>query len=273
MQRILDETMIEHVTTFSTVDDVLEYLKLYSSAGFVCGDQYAEYPFGVQTGRINLGSEYLELCCVTDEDAFASAPAIQRWVREDARPYAIGLVTPDLKALREYWLSRGVELPELDRLGKRGLTVPKWSQRIPRSLIDGVGLFVLERPASRKKAPPSPNGVEAFAGVTFVCENPDERSTAWSKLFERSSAAGEMRLGPHSLRWITARTYAERYGRAWEPASHPLGEVAVVHLETVSLDTTAEALEALGRTLSRTKDGILVHPDLRDGFTYEIVRS
>jgi hypothetical protein len=73
---------------------------------------------------------------------------------------------------------------------------------------------------------------------------------------------------------MTPARYEQVYGRHWEPAPHPAGEFAVLHVLAERLETAEAVLSEAGRSVTRLAGSagapalLLVAPDASDGFAF-----
>jgi hypothetical protein len=142
--------------------------------------------------------------------------------------------------------------------------------------LPGAACFVLTssypNPPQLREAWVAPNSSYAISGLTFVSGEPKARAEAWRALLapgvETTPIAGgfALPLAPHRLRWLTPAAYQAQFGQPWQPAPHPLGELALVHLLAEDLGRFESCLEAANRRVLRLADELLVPAGLHDGF-------
>src|SRR5215207_1341807 len=101
----------DHVLTFAHTKNIDDYVEKYRALGFVVSEETRPYKPGLRNRFILLGCEYLELVWVENEDEFAKGgreefarmfnnlPAL----RQAARPFSIGLISPDVEELHQQW--------------------------------------------------------------------------------------------------------------------------------------------------------------------------
>lgn len=267
---------LDHLLTF--VESPLEaHLESYRRAGFLPHVQTARWDPGLHNGFVRFWPEYLELLSVEDEAAFAEGRARYHTLggpdchtlRRTEYPYGIGFYAEDLSSLHEHWQGRGFELPEVAFWRLKGTppdAPPDFAyQELPHALLPGAACFVLRsfspKAPMRREAWVAPDSAFAISGVTFVSSDPEARGPAWRDLLTPEGAlrVGDescgLRLAPHHLTWLTPGAYEQRYGRAWRPAPHALGELAAVHLLAEDLPLFKSSLREAGWRVVRLEDG------------------
>ena len=193
---------LDHFLAYTDAPAIDQCLQEYRGAGFHVGEQTARHRGELRTGFVRFGWEYLELLWAEDEAQFAAGhpvlPEITRPALRDARrPFGIGLVAPDVHALRAAWAARGVDVPppftEVPPGGAPGAPPALTIQPIPAHVLPGVLCFALTYhfPARPRQVPVAPNTAYAVRGVTFVADAPDRRARQWRALLApaRPSAA------------------------------------------------------------------------------------
>ena len=277
---------LDHFITYANAADIDDYIEAYAAQGFVPLDRTVRHHPGLRNGFVRIGPEYLEFCWVEDEAQFAEAEEEEKLLRAAPRPFGLGMVADDVQAVHDDWVARGYSVPEVSSSAPRDAPAdapPSWSfQTIPTELLPGAWCFALTYHLRPKDEPTSimvgPNTVYAVSGVTFVASDPESRATAWRDLLvpgetvEASSAGFLVRIGPHRVMWVTAKQYQATYGLSWTPFSHPIGEIALLHLLASDLGVAQATVERAGRRVSPAsvggEDVLLIAPDLRDGFTF-----
>lgn len=242
---------LEHLLTF--IEAPLDaHLEAYRSAGFLPHEHTARWDPGLHNGFVRFWPEYLEFLSVADEAAFTAGGARYHTlggpdchtVRQAGRPHGIGFYADDVEALHHAWRARGFELPEVAfwRLKDTPPDAPPdfAHQELPRAVLTGAACFALTSfypdAPMRREAWVAPGSAFAVSGVSFVCDDPTARAAAWRDLLapetalEARDGGCELLLSPHRLTWLTPDAYRQLYGRPWQPAPHPHGELALVHL-------------------------------------------
>jgi hypothetical protein len=148
----------------------------------------------------------------------------------------------------------------------------------------GALCFVLTShfPAHLRTVRGPANSVYAVSGITFVSENPEQRAGRWRDVLAPETPLLDGQngfiLGPHTLTWLTPAQLARDVGLSWDPASHPFGEIAVLHLPAEDLDRAESGLQRLGVRVTRLRglnthgSALLVGPGDRDGLVLAITR-
>ena len=277
---------LDHFITYTSAPDIDDYLNEYAAQGFVPHEETVRHHPGLRNGFVFIGPEYLEFCWVEDEALFSEADEEDKILRDALRPFGLGMVSDDVQAVHEDWTARGYTVPDVSSSAARDAPAdapPTWSfQTIPQELLQGIWCFALTyhlRPKDRVTVVrPALNTIYAISGVTFVTAEPEARATSWRDLLAPAEGIGraetglEVRLGAHQVTWMTPEEYQVAYGTIWVPSPHPQGELAVLHLLASDLDTVHTMLEQAGRRISPVseggEDGLLIAPDVRDGFTF-----
>ena len=277
---------LDHFLAYTDAPALDQCLQEYRGAGFHVAAQTARHRGGLRTGFVRFGWEYLELLWAEDEAQFAAGhpelPEITRpALRAARRPFGIGLVAPDVRALRAAWAARGVDVPplvtEVPPGAPPGAPPALTIQPVPAHVLPGVLCFALTYhfPARPRQVPVAPNPAYAVCGVTFVADAPDRRARQWRALLAPGAALGGRRpgfaLGPHTLRWLTAAQFERDFERGWQVAPHPYGELAVVHVLAERLERAEAWLRRAGlpvRRLDRpaAEPTLLCGPTPSDGF-------
>lgn len=269
---------LDHVTTYADVDDLGSHLARYRAAGFVVDEQLLAHANGVHAGVVRFGADYVEILAVADFDEFdRSAPTNDKLVYLGARPFGIGLRANALAPVHAAWAARRIVVP--DPVTIHPLDVHTGAHRdirllqLPLTLLRGASCFVVERAPSGARVV-APNGTYALAGITLVSDEADQRARQWRELLAPGEpAAPAIRLGTHEVVWSTPEAFRARFGRAWQPARHPLGELAVVHLRSVDLARTAQVLDGHAITSRPSDDTLLAELDPRDGLLFAITAA
>jgi hypothetical protein len=111
-----ESARLDHFLAYTDAPTIDQGLQAYRGAGFHVAEQTARHRGGLRTGFVRFGWEYLELLWAEDEAQFAAGhpelPEITRpALRAARRPFGIGLVAPDVHAVRAAWAARGVDVP------------------------------------------------------------------------------------------------------------------------------------------------------------------
>ncbi|MCK7485404.1 MAG: hypothetical protein MZU97_07475 [Bacillus subtilis] len=89
-----------------------------------------------------------------------------------------------------------------------------------------------------------------------------------------STTGFDVQVGPHWVSWMSPDAYRAAFERQWEPAPHPHGELAVLHLLATDLQTVKRMLESAGRQVRKISNNgrevLFVEPDPRDGFAFAV---
>jgi len=281
---------LDHLLTF--VADLDAHLATYRRAGFLTNARTARWDPGLRNGFVRLWPEYLEFLWVEDEAAFAEGGARYytlggpdcHTVRQAGRPYGVGFYSDDVPALHEHWRARGYDLPKVAYWRLKGTppeVPPDFAyQEIPLGLLPGAACFALTSyhpdPPQRREVWVAPNGSHALAGVSFVTGDPEARAAAWRRFLAPEAAlrsdegASHLHLGPHHLSWLTPDAYRQRYGKAWQPTPHALGELALTHLLAEDLGLFERGLAAAGWRVTRSADALQVAPHPEGGFAFSV---
>lgn len=280
---------IDHIITFTNVDDIDEYVGEYRARGFIVTEATHRYKPGLRNRFVALGCEYIELVWVEDETLFAAGgeeefarmfpdlPAL----RLAARPFGIGFKCADVETLHHAWAARGYDLPSVWSFAPPG-SPPVFSfQPIPSSLLPGVSSFALtyhgEPEDAVRQVQVAPNTVYALEGLTLVCATAETNATRWRDLLapatpiEQNEEIYTITVGAHWVQWMNPERYRTCYGLDWVEPAHGYGEIGALHLLVADLDQ-AEAM--LGAEVKRVRDVttasqlLVLGPDARDGFTY-----
>lgn len=287
----MTQIRFEHFMTFTSADNIDDYIKEYARQGFMAEAGTARHPYGLRNGWVSFGPDYLEFCWVEDAALFSTGNDELHALRMALRPYGIGMLADDAQAVHDALIVRGYALPEVESRVPRDAppgTLPAWSiQDIPRDILPGVLCFAVSYHARPKDMPwqvqVPPNTIYAISGATFVTAEPETRAAHWRDVLvpEESVQATELgssvRIGPHHALWMTPAMVAATYGLSWTPASHERGELALLHLLAADLEIARTMLQQAGRQTrsihvkgTRGEEALLVAPDARDGFTFLI---
>lgn len=274
------KVQLDHLMTYTQAPSLDEVLEGYRRAGFIPRDSTNRHEPGLRNGFVPIGPEYLEICWVEDEDAFQRGDPLGRELREDPRICGIAFTCADLRALRDDWIARGVQVPEPWSAIEPGTNEgPKWTfQEIPAHLLPGAGCFALSYHRPRPPLRVGPNTIFGIEGVTLVTPAPQKRALRWqavlapdSEVEEEDDGGLRLELGPHFARWLSADAFTRRFGRHVRPAAHPLGDTAAVHLLAEDLGEARRWLESAGRQTEPCADSAIVSgPDPRDGVLFVI---
>lgn len=251
---------LDHFESYVDAPSLDTYLRHYRQAGFLVAERMALHGTGARHGLVGFGPEHIELCVVEHEGRFARLGGASTVLRASRRPFAIGMTSHSAR----------LQAPpgrNFRPLGQR---------QDPGGAICSVYPYL-----GRRALPlgPAPNTAYAIAGVTFVSPTPQERAAAWRALFAPETtlrAEGDtyhVTVGAHDLGWMTPEQYSVRYGRAWEPAPHPYGELAALHvlasdLTMVQTMVAAAGWEALEFAASVEPRRLFLPADQRGGFTF-----
>lgn len=282
---------LDHILTFTTAD-IDTQLAHYRSAGFVPHAKTARWDPGLRNGFLRFWPEYLELLWPEDTDDFeadcARFPSLGgaacRQLRNLARPYGIGFNADDPAALRQRWLARSYELPDISysRLKNTPANAPPDFAflNLPTSMLPGASCFVLKSyyPDSpmRHEVWINPNSSFAIAGVTFVCDIPQARAETWRDVLapdtglDNAEGGAGFVLGPHTLHWLSSTAYQRRYGIAWDHTGLEHASIAVIHLLCESLERFVRALRRAGRHVDIQSGSATVYPHRHDGYLFEV---
>ena len=284
---------LDHVITSTRVANIDAYLDEYRKAGFLPVDYTVRLDPGLRNGFIAIGPEYVEFAWIEDDDQFnqaAAANPVLAALAATPRPFRISFVTDDVKAVHDEWTERGYDLPPIQLLKPRDAppdASPLWSLfDIPPSILPGAWFVVEQYHRHREgvvwEISISPNTIYAMVGITLVSNVPREHAAQWQDVFDlaellqREEGIVEVRLEPHVFTWMTPEKYREKYRLPWKFASHPFGEIAILHLYASSLEKVQEMLHKAGREIAPIGndriggEGILILPDMRDGLTFSV---
>lgn len=274
----------DHFLTFTSARTVEAQLARYEALGFTPDSGTVRHDPGLRNGFVQLGPEYLELLWVEDESLFAAAPAEARELRTPPRPFGIGIAAADVTAMHDAWISRGFNIPNVFSKGERDASAdapPVWTfVEIPRQLLPGAETFLIQYHRKRRESAtnvrPAANSIYGIAGVTLVTADPQSRATRWRDLLapeasvDSSEVGFAVDIGPHRATWMAPDAYREFYDKAWQPATHDRGEIALLHLLAEDLATVRARMRAGGRIASDLTDGLLIEPDPVDGFAFAV---
>jgi hypothetical protein len=281
----------DHFLTCTSGASIDDRLAEWAAQGFLPLERTVRHEPGLRNGFVGIGPEYLEFLWVEDEMLFAAGDEKDKAVRAACRPFGIGLVADDVRAVHADWTARGHALPAVGSKAARDASAdapPAWSfQEIPDGLLPGVATFALTYHARTanavRKVRIAPNTIYAISGVTFVAAEPEVRATRWRDLLApgepvmESGAGCALTIGPHRATWTSPEAWHAAFGRPWTPAPHAWGEIALVHLLAEDLGTVEATMQAAGRkaTWLHRSDGedLLLEPDARDGFAFVVRRQ
>ncbi len=148
----------------------------------------------------------------------------------------------------------------------------------------GALCFVLTShfPAHPRTVRGPANSVYAVSGITFVSENPEQRAGRWRDVLAPETPLLDGQngfiLGPHTLTWLTPAQLARDVGLSWDPASHPFGEIAALHLLAEDLHRAEARVCRLGVPVTRLpspdadQPALLIGPGARDGLVLVITQ-
>lgn len=271
---------LDHLMTYTNAPALDEVLEGYRRAGFSMSDWTNRHEPGLRNGFVPLGPEYLEICWVEDEEAFRRGDPQGHELIEDPRVCGIAFTCSDLRALRDSWVTRGVQVPEPWAAIEPGTSEgPKWTfQEIPGHLLPGAGCFALSYHRPRPPLRVGPNTIFGLEGVTLVTPSPEKRALRWQavlapegELAEEEGGGLRLELGPHFARWLSVDAFAQQFGRDFRPAVHPMGDTAAVHLLAEDIGEARRWMESAGRRTEPSADGgLLCGPDPRDGVLFVI---
>lgn len=282
---------LEHFITSTNADTIEAQLDRYRQAGFLPNDQTVRHAPGLRNGFVPIGPEYIEFTWVEDREQFGQGggiPGIQDY-HAATRPWGIGLEVADVEAARASWRDRGYTLPPTFSRGPRDAApdaAPAWTfQPIPRAILPGVHCFALTyhggSAGANRAVPVAPNSTYAIEGLTLVTAEPATRAAQWQAFLAPDEAvqevagASRLRIGPHTVTWLTPEEYHRRYGQNWQAAPHAAGELAMVHLLAVDLGIATRALTRAGWGVASRRDrddqeSLFVAPDPSDGLVFAI---
>lgn len=270
---------LDHVLTFTSVSAVEEQLDRYRAGGFVVSDHIAAWAPGLRNGFVNLWPEYLELLCVADDDAFATAPAELRQARGAVRPYGLGFYCEDTTSLHAQWSERGIALPEPEYLRLATTSDEDRPDFCEMALPDlaGAACFVLTSffpgAAMRRRMQVAPNTVFGLAGVTFVNDDPLAAADRWRSVLRPApgrvpAGSGQVVHGVHRFTWLYPTDLTEGYGLRRQIGPP---DIAVVHLLAEQPTVTAQMMAAAGWVVHERSHDIFVvggHP--ADGINFTV---
>lgn len=278
----------DHFISYTSAASIDDHLKEYAAQGFSPSDRTVRHEPGLRNGFLFFGPEYLELAWVEDIQLFDTADAGEKQLRSVHRPFGIGFAADDVNAVHAEWVDRGYVVPDVWSKAPRDAAPdapPVWSfLEIPPELLPGASCFALTYHSRPKKDLSSVgvplNSAYGIAGAIFVAMDPEERATRWRDVLApgepvvQTQGAFAVAIGPHHAEWMTPAEYRSNLQLDWEPAEHPLGELAAIRLVANDLGITERTLKNSGRrvnsiTLSDT-DVLIVTPDERDGFAFVI---
>jgi hypothetical protein len=283
---------LDHFITYTSAASIDEYLQEYQRAGFRMLERTTRHDPGLRNGFLGFLPEYVEYCWVEDEAKFAASDESEKPLRDAVRPYGIGIVTTDIRAVHDEWAARGYDPPAVWSKTPADTPIgadPVWSfQDIPAALEPGgVLCFVLQyhlpRPIAQLHI--ASNSTYAIAGIVCVTNDPDARAKSWRRLLapeEPIAAEGSTRtltIGPHVATWLTPAEYERRYGWHWTAAPHAYGEMGALHVLAEDLAVAQAALSAAGRSVrevvasSGRPASLFVAPDPHDGFAFVITEQ
>ncbi|MCK7485403.1 MAG: VOC family protein [Bacillus subtilis] len=165
----------DHFITYTSAENVDDYIKEYAAQGFTPDDQTVRHEPGLRNCFIFLGAEYIEFCWVEDEELFAKGDDADKSFRSAARPFGIGLISEDVQAVHDGWTKRGYSVPDVWSKAPRDAAPdvpPVWSfQDVPPGLLPGVSAFVLTYHRRKRddirKVLIHPNTTYALSEVTY----------------------------------------------------------------------------------------------------------
>lgn len=280
--------ILNHIISFANVPDIDAYLREYAEAGFVASTKTVRHKPGLRNGFVYFGPEYIEFSWVENERLFRKgAKSYRRFFRNSPSPYGVAFESKNVKSLHARLLKRGYKMPRVYAKGPRDAdkSVIWWTfQHIPFQYLPGAWTFALTYEFRRGKKGPrqiaiGKNTIYGFSGLTFVTENPEERSCTWRdflaprKPIERvGTESYAFSLGPHRFEWMTLRAYEEEYGVS--PGSggrhRRFREITLVHLLAEDL---RKAKRILSRNLFKVRDEgcrLFIGPQKSDGFSFVV---
>lgn len=277
---------LDHFLTFTSASTIEAQLARCEALGFLVHPRTVRHDPGLRNGFVALGPEYLEFLWVEDEAKFAAAPPEDREARTPPRPFGIGIAAADVAAVHDAWVGRGYAVPDVFSKADADAAAdapPLWTfLAIPKALLPGAETFLLQyraRRTSSTQVRPAPNSIYGVAGVTFVADDPLSRATRWRDvLAPGASVEGTdtwcgVDIAAHRATWMTPGCFDSWYGKAWAPAPHDHGEIALLHLVAGDLATVHACMSAGGRTVRDVAGGLLVEPDPVDGFAFLVSQA
>ncbi len=274
-------TGIDH--TLVGVADLEAARDAWTRLGFTCTPRGRHIGWGTANYCIMFADDYVELLGILDPTQFVNG--LDRvlatrgegllglaWSGDpDAARAAFGDRMQEPKAL-----SRLLELPE-------GTVEPRFRLAHP---VDGTVFPALSAFVCRHLTPAllrrpgwlaHRNGARALEGLTVVCDDPPSLADAYAGLFGADAQrAGQgrldVRVGPHSLRFLSTERFARRYPGLTVPATTPAPTVMTVLVD--DLPATAHFLRVAGvPTVPVPGARLVVPPEAANGTVLEFAVS
>lgn len=266
---------LHHVNTYVDCEQLIEHVERYRRAGFATSERHLKHPLGLEIGGLKFGRECVELLAVDDVDKYlARAQVNDKIVCAAHRPFGIAFRSPDVQELRARCAARGYELPDPIEMsvGDGDRAIPVRIVQIPLKMLRGASCYILE------VADPTPvrgeNGMCGLAGITLVSEEASERVAQWRAFFglddADSSDTHTVRVGAHAIRWLQPAEFERTYGEVWQPARHPLGEIAILDVISDDVARTREYLSRADRSWTEIENGLLIPPFEEDGLRFAV---
>jgi hypothetical protein len=277
--------LLDHVITYTRAKTIEQALDQYRAQGFDVASRTVRHDPGLRNGFIVLGGEYLELCWVEDEDAFASAELMERHWRQSPGVGGVGITSSRLETVRNRLLEAGLELAEITEGRPRDAAPddpPTWRfLELPEGTLEGTWAFFLQyltRDDGTKDVGIAPNGIYAMEGFTSVSATPSTAAAQWrlilgptAEIDQRDETQATMVSGPFNLTWVTPERYRELFGVDFE---HAVFTIAHIDVLTTDLIRTETILAGRAPTRRRGPDGdTLFVPPLRDDGVAFLVRE
>jgi len=252
--------LLDHVITFTRAETIEQALDLYRTQGFDVASTTVRHEPGLRNGFVWLGPEYLELCWVEDEVAFASAELTKRSWRQSPGVGGMGLTSSRLEVVRNRLLEAGLQMTEITEGRPRDAAPddpPTWRfLELPEGSLDGTWGFFLQYLA-RNDGPRdvriAPNGIYALSGFTAVSAAPATAAANWRLVLDPSAEINQpnetqatMVSGPFTFSWVTPARYRDLFDVDFK---HPV--LTIAHLDILTADLAPTETMLAGRTPTR----------------------
>lgn len=282
---------LDHFLTFVNTNNIEDHVEQYRALGFIVSEETRPYKPGLRNRFILLGCEYLELVWVENEEEFTRGGTEEfarmfndlPTLRQAARPFSIGFLASDVQALHQEWTRRGYNLPTVWSFAPPGMPPILSFQEIPEEMLPGARCFANAyhntANSQARSVQRAPNTAYAVEGITFVSSMPQEIAQYWQKLLNPDQEvtteqnAYSVKVSSHTIWWMSAEAFHERYDIEWIPAPHRYGDLATIHLLAENLDVAATRLRQRGRKYvseARKEEILIVSPTDDDGVTFMI---
>ena len=256
----------------------------WARLGFTCTPRGRHIGWGTANHCIMFPDDYVELLGIVDPSQFVNGLDTTLATRGEGllglafagdvdaafTELGPGLVQPPKD------LARILELPEGDVTPRFRLlhpTGPGTFPALPAFTTQHLTPELLRRPAWLDHA----NGARGLEGVTVVVEDPALLAEGYAARFGPSAVFQgrgrlDVRVGPHTLRFLAPERFAKRYPAIAPPAALPVPVVMTVLV--ADLGATAEALRSRGvPTLDVQGARLVVPPAEATGVVLEFAVS